>query len=223
MKYAAQGVRTTLVTGTRGERGKAGDPPLCAPDEIGAWRERELREAVKIVGFDAFHLLDYRDRELADAPPDDMRRMLVGIIRRVRPSVVLTFDPNGFNLHADHVAISRFSSDAIASAADPRWFPESGASHTVGRLLWTPLYPPWDVAAFDSLSNKPSADFAIDVSPWRDRRIAALRAHRSQHLSTDKYFFTQPNLDRILATEVWRQAWGPPLAHRPEDDVMAGL
>lgn len=223
MKYAAAGGRVVLVTATRGERGKAGDPPVCAPEDLAACRERELREAAKIVGFDELHLLDYRDRELADAPREEIRRSLVSLVRRVRPSVVITFDPNGFNLHADHVAISRFTSDALAVAADPRWHPEAGEPHVVPRLLWTPLFPPWEAATFDNLGQRPSADFVIDVSAWRERKAAALRAHRSQHLSIDRYFFDQPNLDRILAVETWRQAWGPPLGQRPVHDVFEGL
>src|SRR5262245_51914198 len=137
MKCAAAGARTVLVTATRGEQGKAGDPPLCSREELPAWRERELREAVRITQFDEFHLLDYHDRELPDAPPAEIRRSLVGVIRRVKPSIVLTFDPNGFNVHPDHVAISRFTSDAVAAAGDPRWLPEAGEAHAVRRLLWT--------------------------------------------------------------------------------------
>ena len=123
MKYAAAGARTVLVTATLGQRGKCGDPPVCRPEDLESTRERELREAVRIIGFDALHLLGYRDRELSEAPPAAVRTALVAIIRRERPSIVFTFDPNGFNVHPDHIAISRFTSDAIAASADPRWDP----------------------------------------------------------------------------------------------------
>jgi N-acetylglucosamine malate deacetylase 2 len=223
MKYSAAGARTVLVTATRGERGKAGDPPICAGEELGACREKELREAAAIIGFDELHLLDYRDRELSNAPPEEIRNALVSLIRRVRPGVVITFDSNGFNVHPDHVAISRFASDAIAAAADPRWLPDTGNAHIVRRLLWTPTFPPWDAAHFERIDTHPSADFVIDVSDWGERRIAALRAHRTQHLSIDKYFFNQPDPARVLAMETWRQAWGPPLPRRPSNDILAGL
>jgi len=223
MKCAAGGARTALVTATRGERGKRGDPPICAPEDLPACRERELQNAAAIIGFDELHLLNYRDQELSSAPAEEIRGALVSHIRRLRPSIVFTFDPNGFNVHPDHVAISRFVSDALAAAADPRWCPESGAAHLVSRLLWTPLYPPWDVAKFDNVAEHPSADFVLDISAWRDRKAAALRAHRTQHLSINKYFFEQPNLDRVLSTEVWRHAWGPPLHRRPAPDVLEGL
>jgi LmbE family N-acetylglucosaminyl deacetylase len=192
-------------------------------EELGAWREKELREAVAIIGFDELHLMDYRDRELAHAPVDKIRKTLVSIIRRVRPTVVFTFDPNGFNVHPDHVAISRFTSDAVAAAADRRWHPDAGDAHIVRRLLWTPTFAPWDAARFATLDPQPGADFVLDVSPWRDRRVAALRAHRSQHLSIDRYFFSQPDPDRVLATETWRQAWRPPLQRLPTDDILEWL
>jgi len=223
MKYAAAGVRSVLVTATRGERGKAGDPPICAPDDLPACRERELREAGRIIGFDELHILDYRDRELAEAPPDDIRRSLVSVIRRVRPSVVATFDPNGFNRHPDHVAISRFASDAITASADPRWHPDAGQPHVVPRLVWTPPIAAWEAGAVDRIEERGGADFVLDVSSSRDRRRAALKAHRSQHLSIDRLFFSRSDLDRVLGVEAWRQAWGPPLAQRPSADLFEGI
>jgi N-acetylglucosamine malate deacetylase 2 len=225
MKYAAAGVRSVLVTTTRGERGKTGDPAVCPPADLAAWREGELRDAARIIGFDELHLLDYRDRELADAPADDIRRSLVSIIRRVRPSVVASFDPNGFNRHPDHIAVSRFTADAVAAAADPRWHPDAGGACAVPRLVWTSPTAAWEAGKTDGLEQRPGADFVLDVSPWRDRRRAALRAHGSQHLSIDRLFFSQPDadLERVLGVEVWRQAWGPPLQQRPSHDLLEGL
>jgi LmbE family N-acetylglucosaminyl deacetylase len=233
MKCAEAGARVVLATATLGERGKCGDPPLCTPDELPAVRARELKHAAAIVGFEEVYRLGYHDKELASAPPDEIRRQLVTIIRDERPSVVFTFDPNGMNAHPDHVAISRFTSDAVAAAADPRWYaeppPDGGGdangrvaerSHVVQRLLWTAPIPPWDAAARHP--GHPGADFVIDVSAFRERRAAALRAHRTQHLSIDRLFFSKPDLDRILSTEIWRQAWGPPLEQRPADAIPLG-
>jgi hypothetical protein len=93
----------------------------------------------------------------------------------------------------------------------------------VPRLLWTPLYPPWEVVTFHDLAERPSVDFVIDVSAFRDRRAAALRAHRTQHLSIDRCFFNRLDVDRELAVEIWRQAWGPSLHERPARDILQGL
>jgi len=220
MRCAAEGVRTVLVTATRGQRGSVGDPPLCTRDELGAVREQELRAAATIIGFDELHLLDYVDQELSSVPAAEIRSALVAIIRRTRPTVVFTFDPNGMNAHRDHVAISRFASDAVA-AADERWHPETGAAHQVSSLLWTPPMTPWEAVGRDRLQLDPGVDFLIDVSRWRDRREAALRAHRTQQPSISRCFWNQPDPGSILDREIWRQAWGPPLPRRPADDVFA--
>jgi hypothetical protein len=113
--------------------------------------------------------------------------------------------------------------DAVAAAADPRWYPEEGLPHIVRRVLWTPPLPPWQVTQVPRLEEQAGVDFVLDVSAWADRRAAALRAHRSQHLSIDRCFFSQADVDQILNIEIYRQGWGPPLTRRPERDVFAGL
>ena len=220
--YGARGVKVVLVTGTRGEAGKPGDPPLCTRDELPAVREHELRAAAEVMGIDELHLLGYRDRELAAAPPDAVREQLVRVIRSLRPDVVITFDPNGSNLHPDHVAISRFISDAAAAARDPRWFPEAGEPHTVTRLLWPPRRP-WEIIRAGALENRPGVDYLIDIRPWATRKAAALRAHQTQHLSMDRIFFSKPDTDLVLSVELFRHAWGPPPPSRPAHDLFAGL
>jgi LmbE family N-acetylglucosaminyl deacetylase len=169
------------------------------------------------------YLLDYRDKHLSAAVPAEIRRQLVFLIRLHRPQLVITFDPNGTNLHADHIAISRFTSDAVAAAADCRWFPEAGPAHTVQRLLWTTPVPLYELASSPNLADQPGVDFVIDVESWWQRKALALRAHRSQHLSINRIWFHQPDPERLLRHEMFRQAWGPSLSTYPADDLFSGL
>lgn len=222
MTYGQRGVKSVLVTATRGQRGSAGTPPLCTVDELPAVREQELRDAAAIIGFNELHILGYQDQHLADAPRAEIQPILVGHIRRLRPALVFTFDPDGVNRHPDHIAISRFTIDAVAAAADPRCHPETGAAYSVPRLLWTPPITPWDAAMHDRLDDVPGVDYVIDASAFRDRRIAALRAHRTQHQSIDRCFFNRPNLHRILDRDIWRRSSGT-LLTAPLDDVLAHL
>ena len=222
-RVAEQGGTTTLITATRGEAGRVGDPPLCRREDLPAVREAELRRAAAILGIADLRLLDYRDRQVSGAPVDAMREALVRLIRRRRPHVVVTFDPNGMNGHPDHVAIGRFALDAAAAAADPRWAASGEAPHRVPRLLWNAPVPPWEVARSAEPGREPGVDFLIDVAPHRTARADALRAHRTQRVSIDRCFFSKPDADRILSVEAFRQAWGPVLPRVPADDVLAGL
>lgn len=222
-RYLDEGVQVALVCGTRGEEGTPGDPPLCSHAELGAFREQELRNAMAAVGLTELHFLGYHDRHFGDAPADRVREQLVSCIRQFRPQVVMTFDPNGANLHPDHVAISRFTSDAIGAAADARWFPELGAAHQVDRLVWqTPMYV-WQLSRTERLAEQPGVDFLFDVSRWRDQKSTALRAHGTQQKGISRLFFEPADSAEILSLEGFRQAWGPPLVKRPSDDLFDGL
>src|SRR5216683_2480834 len=63
-KYAAEGIETSLVTATRGERGWFGDeheyPGLEA---LGQIREAELRAAAEVLGIRSVDFLEYIDGE----------------------------------------------------------------------------------------------------------------------------------------------------------------
>lgn len=222
-RCADLGATTALVAATRGDAGRVGEPPLCRREDLSALRERELRAAANVLGISEVHLLDYRDKHLAEAPAGEIRDALAGRIRRFRPQVVITFDPHGMNGHADHVAISRFAIDAVAAAADPRWPCGGARPHRVQRLLWNSPVQPWEVLRPADLRREPGVDFVIDVAAQRTAKAAALRAHRTQQVPIDRCFFSKPDVDRILGIELFRQAWGPVLQQVPEDDVLAGI
>jgi LmbE family N-acetylglucosaminyl deacetylase len=223
-RYGDAGVRVALVCATLGGAGKLGEPPIATREELPAVRDRELRDACAILGIDIVGLLGYRDRELAAAPPDAVRDQLVRAIRRERPDIVITFDPNGANVHPDHVAISRFASDAIAAASDPRWFPEAGPAHQVRRVLWTlNAATTWGSARPEDIATQPGVDFIIDIAPWRDRKARALRAHRSQHVGIERIWFTPAHSGDLLSTEIFRLAWGEASKERPARDLFEGM
>ena len=222
-RTVAAGGFVGLCTATAGERGRVGVPPECEPEALGRIRQHELLDACGELGIATLRVLGYPDRGLAAAPADTIRRQLVEVVRAVRPQVVITFDPNGSNLHPDHVAISRFASDAMGAAGDARWFPELGAAHAVTRLLWTLPVRPWELLRRGDPASEPGVDVAVDTGPWVARKAAALCAHRSQRQGMDRIFFSKPDVTRLLSIEMFRQAFGPPLCRRPADDVFAGI
>jgi len=120
-KCIQSGAAISLVCATRGQRGSTAD--LCTIEDLPNIREAELRAAAQHLGIadSDVHVLDFQDQQVATTPPQVMRPILVRIIRKVKPDVVITFDPNGVNDHPDHVGIARFAMDAIAASADSRW------------------------------------------------------------------------------------------------------
>lgn len=222
-RYSEEGVTITLCCATRGERGTVGTPPLATIEELPAVRERELRGAAAALGIPAPVFLPYEDQRLASAPPDEVRAMLVRLLREHRPAVVITFDPNGGNRHPDHIAISRFTADAVAAAADARWHPELGAAHRVARLLWVAPVPPWEETDPARLARRAGVDFLIDVRAQREAKARALAAHRTQREGIGRLFLDRPDRDAVLGYETFRLGGGAPPGELPADDIFAGL
>jgi LmbE family N-acetylglucosaminyl deacetylase len=186
-------------------------------------RERELRDACEILGVALVEVLDYHDQQLAAAPPDEIRASLVRLIRRERPRVVCTFDPNGVTGHADHIAISRFALDAVTAAADDRWLPALGAPHRVARVVWPSPVLPWHEWHPERLAARGGVDFVVDVTATRAAKTAALRAHHTQRVGVDRRWFATADSDAMLSTETFRLGWGTPPAVRPAPDLFDGL
>ncbi|MER3515271.1 MAG: GlcNAc-PI de-N-acetylase, partial [Chloroflexota bacterium] len=132
--YAAQGHRVALGA-TRGDVGEIADPALATPQTLGDVRTAELNCAAQVLGVSKIILLGYRDSGMAgtpenqdprafmNAPAEEVVERLVGIIRRLRPQVVITFDPYGGYGHPDHIAIHRHTVAAFHAAGDPARYP----------------------------------------------------------------------------------------------------
>lgn len=220
-RYRSEGVEVSLICATLGEAGKTGD--LCSRDELAMVREKELQRAMVTLDVRDLELLPYCDKHLAEAPPEEIVGRLVAAIRRVRPTVVITFDPQGANQHPDHIAISRFANDAVAAARDGRWYPEAGAAFTVARVVWTPPRFVFRLAPEERLEVQPGYDFVVNVSAWLGPKTAAFEAHATQFPHLRKLFFDDPNGQRTFGVEVFRLGSGAPIRQIPADDLFAEL
>jgi len=168
---AQRGVRVHLLTATRGQAGSRGDPPLCAPDELPAVRERELRCACAALGIEPPRLLDYEDGHLSQADPEEIIAQILKIVDEVRPQVMLTFGPDGLSGHPDHVAIGRCAAEAFHRA------PKVSALYTVAvpRSLAERL----DMKRVQAVPDEAIA-LSVDVSAVWETKLAAIRCHATQ-------------------------------------------
>jgi N-acetyl-1-D-myo-inositol-2-amino-2-deoxy-alpha-D-glucopyranoside deacetylase len=247
-RYAAQGTDVTLICATRGEEGEISDSNLATPETLPAVREDELRCATRALGIREPVFLGYRDSGMAgtpqnkdprafiNAPADDVVAQLVGFIRRLRPQVVLTFDPNGGYGHPDHRAIHRHTVAAFQAASDAVRYPEQGRPWQPERLFYTVIprsrfkKMQKQMAALD-LDGGPFDELDIDQVGWPDEEIhisldvtgtleakwAALHCHQTQ-FGPDNLFRQMPE---EKALEMMRQehfvlAW-------PETDHVPNL
>lgn len=161
------GWEVDLLVATNGNKGTK-DPDRTG-QQLAAVREEEQRQAAAILGVNEPIFLGFPDGYVqAD---NELRGLLVRELRRLRPSLAITFDGfrAGFN-HRDHREIGRAAYDAIYPAADDHLFypehrEEGLEPHRPDMLL---------------LSGAPDPDVVIDIEPVLDLKVAAITAHVSQ-------------------------------------------
>jgi LmbE family N-acetylglucosaminyl deacetylase len=212
-RYAAEGWRTALICATRGEWGPISDESLADYENLGETRERELREACAVLGVSWLRFLDLEDGGVAGLDADEEGAALEKLarsIRELRPQTIITFGPDGFYGHADHIAIGRLATMAREMAGDANALPgrpaENLAPHHAPELLYATvprgLFPNLIARLAESgrethLWGIPPEQFGVppeeitvtyDVTAFLDRKLAALRRHRTQ--LDDSHVFT---------------------------------
>jgi len=180
---ADRGVRVTLLCATHGEnRGGVRDEGWYEE------RARELEEAARILGIGEVVLLDYRDGFLPWA--ESLSDRIEEEIRRLRPDAVVTFGKDGLYWHPDHIAICEATTSAIDAMGDegPALYYVTMPPGQMRRVLdvWdhhesgvtSPLLGVANPDAFGVGATPPT--LVIDVSACAERKLAALKCHRTQ-------------------------------------------
>jgi mycothiol conjugate amidase Mca len=148
-RYAAEGVRTVLVTCTDGAVGEISDPALATPENLAQVRDGELAESVRILGVQRLVKLGYRDSGMAgtadntnpasfeQANLDEAIERVVRVIREERPQVVVTYDERGGYGHPDHIRAHQVAVAAFAAAGDAGRYPAAGPAWAPTRLYYS--------------------------------------------------------------------------------------
>jgi LmbE family N-acetylglucosaminyl deacetylase len=246
-RYGAEGVETSVITATLGQRGRyKGVPPgegHPGPDAMAQIREAELRAAARVLGIRHLELLRYMDGALDEVDPVDAIGRIATIMRRLRPHVVATFDPAGAYGHPDHVAICQFTTAAAVAAADPHaeQVDRSLAPHAVSKLYYLAPIEAWWVgyraairrltARVDGVEREAAAwpEWAItariDTHASWETVWAAVRCHESQIAAYEKLHDLPPeHHDGIWGWQTFYRALSTVNGgRRREEDLFDGL
>ncbi len=174
-KWAKAGCEIVSVVITSGDSG-SNDPDKGAEYKpvLAALREKEQLAANAVLGVKETIFLRYPDGELE--PSLALRKDLTRLIRRFKPDVVLTGNPQGWFYgneyinHPDHRAAAQAACEAV--------FPSAGT-----RLIFADLlsagYEPHDVRRL-YIHGVENPDTWVDISETLDLKIKALQQHASQ-------------------------------------------
>jgi LmbE family N-acetylglucosaminyl deacetylase len=171
-KWASAGAQLHFVVLTDGSKG-TWDAGAELAELVAARMDECRRAAVVLDGAgrsgspspDRLRFMGRVDGELENGIAE--RRELAGIIREVRPTVVLGHDPwRRYRLHPDHRAAGFATVDALVAARDPWFFADLGPA---------PHRPRWLLLWEADLPNH-----LEDARGYEDVKIRALLCHRTQ-------------------------------------------
>jgi bacillithiol biosynthesis deacetylase BshB1 len=153
-KMAARGHATGIVDMTRGEMGTRGTPEI---------RAREAKASASILGVRVRENFRLPDGSVQVSPANRLK--IIRVLRRYRPAVVLVhyWEDN----HPDHVNTSHLVTEACHHAGLARI--------DTGQKRFRP-----SAVLYFKLPAHVVPTIIVDVSDYAEKRLAAIRAYRSQ-------------------------------------------
>jgi LmbE family N-acetylglucosaminyl deacetylase len=205
---ARAGCDTGVISLTRGEHGPSGAAVAPGAD-LGDVREAELQGAARELGVGWAVALRHPDGELPWVDHEAAADELADLLSERTPAAVLTFGPDGIYWHPDHtathrivgVAVGRLGGDAgVYEAMWPTGLMAELVHAAAERGLPVGL---WGIEPEAFGCDRDPTD-SLDVLDVLGRKLAALRAHRSQ-IGDGHLFATLPDdlAARFLSVERW--------------------
>jgi LmbE family N-acetylglucosaminyl deacetylase len=253
--YGYNDVEVHLICATRGEAGEIPANFERYFDDIGQLREHELRCAASYLKLSELIFLGYRDsgmpgtetnqhpKALVQAPMDELVATVTHHIRRIRPQVVITFDPFGGYGHPDHIAMHQATIKAFETCADPDYpddlepyQPQKLYYHTfprrqmrlVVRLMELFGRDPTRYGQNNDINLKEIVEHdypvhaRIDYSSVARKRDLAVACHASQNAGVSTGLIGW--LTRLLRRrDTFMRAYPSVNGHLQEKDLFAGL
>ena len=210
--FAEQGHSVYILETTRGEGGEVGEPPLTTEENLGAYREQEVRNAAQALGVRDIFFLPYMDPYMEingiarpiDVPLEEFARSIGEYVGKIHPDLVITHGSNGFTHRATRMALA------------------IGAPGT-SLLSWCAWYQP---AAYERILNQDDpADVVHDVTPWLEAKIAAVLCHQTQHAMFLRNSGAASVRDMVRNTEsfhIWQGSLPNDLSYFPLDAFLKG-
>lgn len=260
--YAQRGVAISLICSTNGDVGTVDPQFMQGFETIGELRLHELACAAETLGIKELITFGYRDSGMMGTPdnehpnclwqadPDVVTGRIVREIRRIRPQVVVTFDPFGGYGHPDHIIMHQTTTRAFHAAGDPNQYPEHLADglepYQPAKLYYTafPKLPlrimlllarlrgedprrmgkNHDLDLQAALDNQLPSHARINVGAFQTAWDAAAGCHASQQNLRETNGLINRARRLIFRHQDFTRAWPEPKPGEPlERDLFAGL
>jgi LmbE family N-acetylglucosaminyl deacetylase len=163
-KYAKEGHNVFMCHTANGNMGHK----VIMPDELKAIRDKEAREAAKVLGARDSFLIDVDDVYIEGADRT-ARNKLVEVVRQCKADVIITHNPHDYM--RDHEQTNRLAEDASFAVTLPHLL--TGAAPCMDN------FPP--VFYMDTLAGIGFVPTEyVDISDYIEQKLRAVACHESQ-------------------------------------------
>ena len=189
-KLTKKGVVVKLITATRGESGQVGNPPITTFENLGKVREKELKNAAKILGISHVYFLGYKDGTLSGISLGEIGRKILKILKEEKPDIVVTFNKEGGSRHPDHIKMHRAANFAFKKymknvGKTVRLYNTAIPRNFIKKLKQLGMM----YSAYGEIKGTPSSQIStvVDISKTVDKKVKALISHKTQHQDWERY------------------------------------
>lgn len=189
-KLTKNRVSVKLITATKGEEGLTGNPPVCKKEDLGKVREKELKNAAKILGISKIFFLGYRDGSLKNVSISELSSRILSVLKEEKPDIVVTFNKEGGSLHPDHIRVNEGATLAFQKYLEPIKKRSSLYYVTMPRSFIEKLKKQGIVyKIYGEPKGTPDSEITtkIDISDTLRIKIKALKSHKTQNQDWERY------------------------------------
>jgi LmbE family N-acetylglucosaminyl deacetylase len=163
-----------LLCATKGESGQNFEKKGLLP-EI---REKELRTAAEIVGIKDVFFLGFADGALSNSLYHKLASKITTHLKKLKPQIIVTFEPLGISGHLDHIAVSMVSSFVFWKLKFIRQMWQVCRLYSKERWNYFIYVPPG--------YKKEEIDKVVDIEDVWDIKVKAMMAYKSQIKDTTR-------------------------------------
>ena len=116
-RVVAAGGHVRIVCATSGEFGTS-DPNEAGTERFAYSRRIELQSSLDVLGVHDLHVIGLPDGGCSDSDDATMSAVVADHIAEMGADTVITFGPDGITGHADHAAVSRWTTAAATTGVD---------------------------------------------------------------------------------------------------------
>lgn len=177
-KYTHEGHDVYLLCATKGEEGENRKKDDIR--QIHEIRAEELMDSAKILGVKQVFFLGFRDGSLSNNVYHAVAEKITGILKPLKPEIIITFEPRGVSGHLDHIAVSMISSYVFERLESAKTLMLHCITDIMRNAL--PSYYVYQPPGY----KKGEIDHVEDITNVWEQKVQAINSHKSQLKDTNK-------------------------------------